>query len=58
MPTITGHNKKNIEERKIINNFEGNIPGISYHEEWLDSFSIPTKLITMTYNGETIKSYE
>jgi len=58
MPSITGHHPQNIAMRKIINNFEGNIPGVSYHEEWLDSFHIPKRLITVTYNNETIESYE
>ena len=58
MPYITGHSQENINMRKKINNFEGNIPDISYHEEWLDSFKIPTKLITLTYNNEKIESYE
>lgn len=58
IPTITGHSEENIDMRKKINNFQGNIPGVSYHEEWLDSFSIPTRLITITYNNETIESYE
>jgi thymidylate synthase len=43
MPSITGHSEGNIAIRKKINNFEGNIPGVSYHEEWLDSFNIPTR---------------
>ena len=58
MPSITGHAIPNIEMRKRINNFDGNIPGISYHEEWLDSFNIPTKEIKVTYNNETITVYE
>jgi formyltetrahydrofolate hydrolase len=58
MPSITGHSKKNLEMRKRINNFEGNIPGVSYHEEWLDSFGIPTKLITITYNDIKTEIYE
>ena len=57
-PYITGHSQEDINMRKKINNFEGNIPDISYHEEWLDSFKIPTKLITLTYNNEKIESYE
>ena len=57
MPKITGHSKKNIEVRKHINNFEGN-HGYSYHKEWIDSFNIPTRLITITYNNETIEIYE
>jgi thymidylate synthase len=43
MPSITGHSEGNIATRKKINNFEGNTPGISYHEEWLDSFNIPKR---------------
>ena len=43
MPSITGHSEENISNRKKINNFEGNIPETSYHEEWLDSFNIPTR---------------
>lgn len=57
MPGITGHSKKDIEIRKQINNFEGN-NGSSYHEEWINSYNIPTKLITITYNNETIETYE
>ena len=58
MPHIAGHSQENIDMRKKINNFEGNIPGISYHEEWLNSFKIPTKLITITYQNETVITYE
>lgn len=58
MLKITGHSQENINMRKKINNFEGNNSNMSYHEEWLNSFSIPTKLITMTYNNETIEIYE
>jgi len=54
MPTITGHSKENIESRKKINNFEGNIPGISYHEEWLDSFNIPTREISLMWNQRSV----
>jgi thymidylate synthase len=43
MPSITEHSKENIDIRKKINNFEGNISDASYHEEWLDSFNIPTR---------------
>ena len=58
MLKITGHSQENINMRKKINNFEGNNSNMSYHEEWLNSFSIPTKLITMTYNSEKIEIYE
>jgi hypothetical protein len=58
MLKITGHSQENINMRKKINNFEGNNSNMSYHEEWLNSFSVPTKLITMTYNSETIEIYE
>lgn len=58
MSSKTGHSEANIALRKKINNFEGNIPRVSYHEEWLDSFKIPTKLITITYNNETLEIYE
>lgn len=57
MPGITGHSKKDIEMRKQINNFEVN-DGSSYHEEWINSYNIPTKLITSTRNNETIEYYE
>jgi len=57
MPGITGHSKKDIEMRKQINNFECQ-DGSSYHEEWIDSYNIPTKLITITRNNETIETYE
>lgn len=43
MSSITGHSEENISTRKKINNFEGNIPKTSYHEEWLNSFNIPTR---------------
>jgi hypothetical protein len=58
MSTITRHSKESIESRKKINNFEGNTPGVSYHEEWLDSFNIPTKIINISYNNKKIESYE
>lgn len=57
MPGITGHSKKDIEMRKRINNFEVNA-GSSYHEEWINSYNIPTKLITCTRNNEIIEYYE
>ena len=57
MPGITGHSKKDIEMRKRINNFECK-DGSSYHEEWINSYNIPTKLITITHNNETIETYE
>lgn len=57
MPGITGHSKKDIEMRKQINNFEVN-DGSSYHEEWINSYNIPTKLITCTRNNEIIEYYE
>jgi thymidylate synthase len=62
MPSITKHSKQNIELRKRINNFQGNIPGVSYHEEWLDSFSIPKRtrepfpLPTLNINTEFWKT--
>ena len=30
----------------------------SIHTEWLGQHNIPTRLITITYNNETIESYE
>lgn len=57
MPGITGHSKQDIEMRKQINNFEVN-DGSSYHEEWINSYNIPTKVITITYNNQTIETYE
>lgn len=57
MPGITGHSKQDIEMRKQINNFEVN-DGSSYHEEWINSYNIPTKVITVTYNNQTIETYE
>ena len=54
MPSITGHSEKNIETRKKINNCKGNIPGVSYHEEWLDSFSIPTRAISLMWNQRSV----
>jgi hypothetical protein len=57
MPSLIGHHPGNIAMRKQINNFESNTPGVSYHEEWLDSFWMPTKLITVTYNNEMIEAY-
>jgi hypothetical protein len=58
IPSIAGHSQENLNIRKKINNFEGNNSNVSYHEEWLNSFSIPTKLITLTYNNEILESYE
>jgi thymidylate synthase len=43
MSSITGHSEENVSTRKKINNFEGNIPETSYHEEWLNSFNIPAR---------------
>jgi len=57
MPTITGHSKENIESRKKINNFEGNTPGVSYHEEWLDSFNIPTRAISLMWNQRSVDTF-
>jgi thymidylate synthase len=54
MSSITGHSEENISNRKKINNFEGNIPETSYHEEWLDSFNIPTRT-RETYPLPTLK---
>ena len=31
---------------------------VSYTHQMLDNSNIPTKLITITYNNETIESYE
>ncbi len=53
MTSITGHSEKNIAERKRINNFQGNIPGVSYHEEWLDSFNIPKRSLSLMYNARS-----
>jgi thymidylate synthase len=53
MPSITGHSKGNIEQRKKINNFEGNVEGVSYHEEWLNSFNIPKRAISLMYNARS-----
>ena len=39
--------------RQTMNNFPP-----SSHEEWLKEKNTPTKLITITYNNETIESYE
>ena len=57
MPGITGHSKKDIEMRKRINNFKVN-DGSSYHEEWINSYNIPTKEITLEYKEEKISYYE
>jgi thymidylate synthase len=57
MPSITGHTKENIEERKNINNFEGNNSGISYHEEWLDSYNIPTRAISLSWNQRSVDAF-
>ena len=57
MPSITVHSEKNIETRKKINNCKGNIPGVSYHEEWLDSFSIPTRAISLMWNQRSVDTF-
>jgi len=57
MPSTTGHSEKNIEVRKKINNCNGNIPGVSYHEEWLDSFSIPTRAISLMWNQRSVDTF-
>ncbi len=57
MPSTTGHSEKNIETRKKINNCKGNIPGVSYHEEWLDSFSIPTRAISLMFNMRSVDTF-
>ena len=57
MPSITGHSEKNIESRKKLNNFEGNTPGVSYHEEWLDSFNIPTRAISLMWNQRSVDTF-
>ncbi len=56
MPELTGHHPENIAMRKQINNWVMD-DGSSYHEEWLDSFGIPNKFITLTYNNKTIEGY-
>ena len=61
----------NIEERvlsfnerikHIVNSLKSNAPLLMEEDEkttqWLNENSIPTKLITITYNNETITSYE
>jgi thymidylate synthase len=57
MPSITGHSNENIESRKNINNFEGNDPGVSYHEEWLDSYNIPTRAISLMWNQRSCDTF-
>jgi hypothetical protein len=60
-----------IEERElsfnerikhIVNSLKSNAPLLMEEDEkttqWLNENSIPTKLITLTYNNETIESYE
>jgi len=56
-PSTTGHSEKNIETRKKINNCKGNIPGVSYHEEWLDSFNIPTRAISLMWNQRSVDTF-
>lgn len=57
MPFITGHTKEAIKLRKWVNG--RTMPdGSSYHEEWIDSYKIPRKLITIIYNNETTEVYE
>ena len=61
----------NIEERvlsfnerikHIVNSLKSNAPLLMEEDEkttqWLNENSIPTKLITITYNNQTIESYE
>jgi len=57
MPSITGHTTENIEGRKNINNFDGNDPGVSYHEEWLDSYNIPTRAISLMWNQRSVDTF-
>jgi thymidylate synthase len=57
MPSTTGHSEKNIEIRKKINNCNGNTPGVSYHEEWLDSFSIPKRAISLMWNQRSVDTF-
>ena len=60
-----------IEERElsfnerikhIVNSLKSNAPLLMEEDEkttqWLNENSLPTKLITLTYNNETIESYE
>jgi len=60
-----------IEERElsfnerikhIVNSLKSNAPLLMEEDEkttqWLNENNIPTKLITLTYNNETIESYE
>ena len=60
-----------IEERElsfnerikhIVNSLKSNAPLLMEEDEkttqWLNEKNIPTKLITLTYNNETIESYE
>ena len=61
----------NIEERvlsfnerikHIVNSLKSNAPLLMEEDEkttqWLNENNIPTKQITLTYNNETIESYE
>ena len=34
------------------------VPNKLSQSEWYDKYNIPTKIITITYNNETIESYE
>ena len=34
------------------------VPNKLSQSEWYDKYNIPTKLITITYNNETLESYE
>ena len=48
--------------KHIVNSLKSNAPLLMEEDEkttqWLNENSIPTKLITLTYNNETIESYE
>ena len=54
-----------IEERELdmferweLANLTPNMSEIDYCNKLCDEHNVPTKLITITYNGETIESYE
>ena len=48
----------NMFERWELSNLTPNMSEIDYCNKLCDEHNVPTKLITLTYNNETIESYE
>jgi hypothetical protein len=47
-----------MEERWEMANLTPNMSEFDYCNKLCDEYNVPTKLITITYNNETIESYE